>query len=301
MNPRRALFVLMLLVGAQSQAQPIVLPTVVFMSDFGVKDSAVAVCKGVMWQIKPDLRIVDLTHESPPYDIEAASRLLAQTVPFYASGTVFVAVIDPGVGSARKSIAVKTKKGHFLVGPDNGMFAAVAADEGFDGAVELKNARYFRAQVSSTFHGRDVFSPVGAYLASGVPFEDLGPRLKEIARLTVKEARIQDGAVEGRIDYVEDPYGNAVTNIPRELAEKAGIKLGDDLELRAGGKSIVLPLKKTFSDVPIGAPLAVYHSRGALSFSINQGDFAQARGIRAHDPIQVKRTSSRSNLDIIRP
>ena len=152
--------------------------TVLFLTDFGLKDGAVAACKGVMVSIAPALRIVDLTHDIPPYDIEAAAEVLEQALPFYPSGTVAVAVVDPGVGSERKAAAILTKQGHILVGPDNGIFTLVMQTEGVERAVELRNTRYFRAaQTSSTFHGRDVFAPVAAHLAAGVPLDSLGPPL----------------------------------------------------------------------------------------------------------------------------
>lgn len=263
---------------------------VVFLSDFGAKDSAVAVCKGVMWGIAPRLRVVDLTHQVEPYDQEAAGRLLDQTAPFYPPGTVFVAVVDPGVGSARRSIALKTKTGRYFVGPDNGMFAAVVEREGLEAAVELKETRYFAgAALSSTFHGRDVFAPVGAHLASGVALEKLGPPVAELARADRPRASIQAGVVKGEVSYVEDPYGNVVTDIPRALLEEAGLRPGARLAVVIGERAVELPFRSTFSDVPEGQPLALYHSRGALSFSLNMGDFAKAYGVRARQPVSVRR------------
>src|SRR5688572_24458522 len=150
--------------------------TVLFLTDFGVRDGAVALCKGVMWEIAPQLRIVDVSLEIPPYDIETAGEVLEQSMAYYFGGTVAVAVVDPGVGSARKSVAILTKKGHLLVGPDNGLFTLVMESEGLERAVELTNKRYQReGDASYTFHGRDIFSPVAAHLAAGVPLDSLGP------------------------------------------------------------------------------------------------------------------------------
>lgn len=286
---RKSSFFLVVVFLARAAWATVRVPTVVFLSDFGVKDGAVAVCKGVMWQIEPELRVVDLTHEATPYDIRLAGRLLEQTVPFYPEGTVFIAVVDPGVGSERKSIALRTKMGHFFVGPDNGVFTAVTALEGLDAAVELKEPKYFRGtdRVSSTFHGRDIFSPVAAHLAAGVALERLGPRLDRILLLPERSASLKDGALIGEVGYVEDPYGNVVTNIPRELVEKAGLKIGDVLSVAIGETKIILPFKKTFGDVPEGKPLAVFHSRGLLSFSLNMGDFAQAYRVKPYQPVTI--------------
>jgi len=262
--------------------------TVLFLTDFGVKDGAVAVCKGVMLGIEPRLRIVDVTHEVPPYDIETAAEVLEQTLVFYPPGTVTVAVVDPGVGSERKSIAILTKKGHLLVGPDNGIFTLVLESEGLDRAVELRDKRFFRpGEKSFTFHGRDVFSPVGAHLAQRTPIDSLGPPVVPI-RLNLQLARRAAGAVEGSVRYIEDPYGNVVTNIPAALLDSADLHVGDSLDVRIGARALRLPWRATFSDVPNGKPLVVMHSRGLLSFSINQGDFATKYAVKRGDSVSLR-------------
>lgn len=279
---------------ACSSDAPRDLPPVLFLTDFGARDGAVAVCKGVMWSVEPRLRVVDVTHEVPPYDVETAGEVLEQALAFYPRGTVAVAVVDPGVGGARKSIAILTKKGHLLVGPDNGIFTLVLESEGLERAVELKNKKFLRqGDASYTFHGRDIFSPVGAHLAAGVPIDSLGPPVVPF-RLDVRAARLVAGAIEGMVRYVEDPFGNVVTNIPAALLDSAGIHVGDSLDVRIGARSFRLPWRNTFSDVPRGRPLAVMHERALLSFSINQGDFAAAYGIRRKDPVLVRRIAGRA-------
>ena len=263
-------------------------PAVLFLTDFGVKDGAVAVCKGVMWSIEPALRIVDLTHEVPPYDIETAAEVLEQALPFYPVGAVAVAVVDPGVGSERKAAAILTKKGHLLVGPDNGIFTLVLETEGLARAVELRNTKYFRPGVKSfTFHGRDIFSPVGAHLAAGTPLDSLGPPLVPM-RLDLHPARQSGVGIDGTVRYIEDPYGNVVTNIPAALLDSIA-HVGDSLDVRIGSRTFRLPWKHTFSDVPVGQPLAVMHERGLLSFSINQGDFASKYGVKRKAPVSIRR------------
>lgn len=264
---------------------------VLFLTDFGTRDGAVAVCKGVMLGIDPALRIVDVSHEIPAYDIATAGEVLEQAIAYYPSGTVAVAVVDPGVGSARKAIAVRTKKGHFLVGPDNGLFTLVMEAEGVDRAVELTNKRYMlEGDASYTFHGRDIFSPAGAHLASGVPLDSLGPPVVPM-RLDVRRARRAGDAVEGVVRYIEDPYGNVVTNIPAALLDSAGLRVGDTLHVRIGSRAFRLPWTRTFSDVPVGDALAVMHERGLLSFSINQGDFATRRGVRRGEAVVLRRAA----------
>ena len=263
--------------------------TVLFLTDFGVKDGAVAACKGVMLSIAPEARIVDLTHDVPPYDIEIAGEVIEQALPFYPTGTVAVAVVDPGVGSERKAIAVLTKRGHVLVGPDNGLFTLVMQAEGVERAVELRNRRYFRAeQTSFTFHGRDIFAPVAAHLAVGTPLDSLGPPITPVM-LDIRPARLSEGRIEGTVRYIEDPYGNVVTDIPAALLDSLRARLGDSLEVRVGTRTLRLPWRNTFSDVPSGQALAVIHSRGLLSFSINQGDFAARFGVKRKHPVSVRR------------
>lgn len=261
--------------------------TILFLSDFGQKDGAVAVCKGVMLGIAPDARILDLTHDVPAYDVENAAEVLEQAVPFYPVGTVTVAVVDPGVGSERRSIAVRTKRGHLLVGPDNGIFTLVIDTEGLDRAVELRNPKYFlEPSTSFTFHGRDVFSPVAAHLAAGVAIDSLGPAITPV-RLPIQRARRANGGIEGRVRYVEDPYGNVVTDIAPALLDSAGFRVGDTLRVTIGAKTVVVPWVNTFSDVATGAPLAVMHSRALLSFSLNMGDFAKLHGVKRGDRVTV--------------
>jgi len=277
----------LLTIAARSATAQNAPPTLLFLTDFGVKDGAVAVCKGVMWSVAPTLRVVDLTHENPAYDIETAGEVLEQAIPFYPAGTVAVAVVDPGVGSERKPIAIRTKAGHLLVGPDNGIFTLIVDEEGLDRAVELRNQAYFRqAKTSFTFHGRDIFSPVGAHLAAGTPIDSLGPPVVPM-RLNVRPARIASGRVEGSVRYIEDPYGNVVTNMPAALLDSIA-NVGDSLDVTIGAKRMRLPWRATFSDVRVGAPLVVMHSRGLVSFSVNQGDFATKYGVKRHDRVVIR-------------
>jgi hypothetical protein len=263
--------------------------TIVFLTDFGTRDGAVAACKGVMVSIAPDVRIVDLTHDVPPYDIEAAGEVLEQALPFYPTGTVAVAVVDPGVGSERKAIAILTRRGHILVGPDNGLFTLVMQAEGVERAVELRETRYFRAaRASSTFHGRDIFAPVAAHLAAGAPLDSLGPPIVPV-QLDVRPARIVASRIVGTVRYIEDPYGNVVTDIPATFLDSLAARVGDSLEVRLPLRVLRLPWRNTFSDVSQGQALALMHSRGVLSFSINQGDFATRFGVKRKDSVSIRR------------
>src|SRR6185503_15016992 len=166
-------------------------PTVVFLSDFGTRDDAVAICKGVMLQVEPALRVIDLTHEVTPFAIQDGARLLADTADHYPAGTVFLGVIDPGVGGSRKPMIARTKRGQWFVLPDNGLVTLVAARQGLVGAREIVNPRWMRgAARSTTFHGRDVFAPAAAHLAHGADWTQAGPAIAQPIRLDIKSAQL---------------------------------------------------------------------------------------------------------------
>jgi len=197
-------------------------------------------------------------------------------------------VVDPGVGGRRDAVVVEAD-GRRFVGPDNGLFTLVMQTEGVERAVELRNTRYFRVeQTSFTFHGRDIFAPVAAHLAAGTPLDSLGPPITPMM-LDTRPARLSAGRIEGTVRYIEDPYGNVVTDIRPALLDSLGARLGDSLEVRVRSRTLRLPWRSTFSDVPVGQTLAVMHSRGVLSFSVNQGDFASRFGVKRKDSISVRR------------
>ena len=164
-------------------------PTIVFMTDFGTANDAVAICKAVILSIEPDARIMDITHQVTPFSIEEGARFLAGVTPYYPSGTVFLVVVDPGVGTVRKAVIVKTKKGQYFVLPDNGLITPVADRDGVEGAREITNTNWMIGdKISSTFHGRDIFSPTAAHLADGDDWTDAGPEVDNLVRLQPKTA-----------------------------------------------------------------------------------------------------------------
>src|SRR6266436_4428444 len=160
-------------------------PAIVFMTDFGTANDAVAICRAVIYGIAPDVRITDITHQVTPFSIEEASRFLYGVTPYYPEGTVFLVVVDPGVGTSRKAIAVKSKKGQYFILPDNGVITAVLDRDGLESAREITNQHWMiQAPLSSTFHGRDIFSPAAAHLAAGWEFDLVGPPVQQLVRLT---------------------------------------------------------------------------------------------------------------------
>lgn len=255
-------------------------PAIVFITDFGTANDAVAICKAVMVGIAPDSRIMDITHQVTPFSIEEGARFLAGVAPYYPAGTVFVGVIDPGVGTSRKAVVVKTKKGQYFVVPDNGLVSPVLDRDGLDSAREVTNANWMIGdKVSSTFHGRDIFSPVGAHLAAGWDFTLAGPEVQQLVRLTPKTPTITDKGIEGDIIGLDDPFGSLISDIPGDEFKKLGYNLGDRVTLLLNKKPFTVPYTKTFMDVPVGEPLLYVDSRGRMAIAINQGNFSAANKI----------------------
>jgi S-adenosylmethionine hydrolase len=283
-----ALLVLGSYVPAQ-QTAPKYPPTVVFMTDFGVLDDSVAICKGVMYGVIPNLRIVDLTHQVTPYSIQDGARFLFGATPYYPAGSVFVVVIDPGVGSARKPVVVKSKRGQFFVLPDNGLMTMVEDRDGIESIREITNQDWMiGAKISSTFHGRDIFSPVGSRVARGDDWTQIGPELKQLVRLDLKPSKVDERGLTGEVIALDGPYGNLITNINAEDFLKLGYQRGEKLKVTIAGREIEMPFVKTFSDVPLKQPLLFIDSRGRVSFAVNQGSFAAAYGIEPPQPVFIR-------------
>jgi S-adenosylmethionine hydrolase len=255
-------------------------PPLVFMSDFGVADDSVAICKGVMLGITPSTSIVDLTHDVRPFAVADAARFLAGVTPYYPAGTVFVAVIDPGVGGSRRAMVARSKRDQYFVVPDNGLVTLVADRDGLVGAREITNPAFMRPNTTSaTFHGRDIFAPAAAHLARGEDWTQVGPPIADPVRISVSAANVGARGLEGRAIALDGPYGNVITDAsPADLAH-LGYALGDTVVVRLGRETLRLPFMRTFGDVPDGAPLLYVDSRGRLAMALNRGDFAAAHHV----------------------
>lgn len=268
-------------------------PTVVFMTDFGLSNDAVPICKGVMWSIAPDLRIVDLTHEVTPYSVLDGARFLAGVTPYYGPGTVFVVVIDPTVGSTRKAVVVKSKRGQYFVLPDNGLITLVQDRDGIEGAREITNAAWMLGKaISSTFHGRDIFSPVGAHLARREDWTQVGPELQELVRLNIRHAKLDAAGVSGEIIALDTPFGSLISNIEGDDFGELGYRLGEQVHVMLGRNQIVVPYVRTFSDVPMASPLLYIDSRGHLGLAVNQGSFSRIYKVKPPLEIFVPRKTT---------
>jgi S-adenosylmethionine hydrolase len=240
--------------------------------------------------VNPRLAIHDLSHENTPFDIWEGAYRLKQVVSFWPAGTVFVSVIDPGVGTARKSIVAKTKTGHLIVTPDNGTLTLIAEDLGLAAVREIDETKHRRggSERSYTFHGRDIYSFVGARLAAGVvAFEDVGPLLEsKIVMLAYERPRLESGALIGAIPFLDFQFGNVWTNLDDAFFQKLAPKPGDRFRVTIlrGGKEVYageMPYARTFGDVPEGAPLLYLNSLMNVSFALNMDSFAKKHGVAA--------------------
>jgi S-adenosylmethionine hydrolase len=267
-------------------------PTIVFMTDFGVIDDSVALCRGVMYSIMPDVRIVDLTHEVTPFSILDGARFLYGASPYYPAGTVFVVVIDPTVGSTRKAIVARSKRGQYFVLPDNGLLTLVEQRDGIESVREITNPEWMiGTKLSSTFHGRDIFSPVGAHLARGDDWTKVGPEMtvKDLVRLELKAATLDDRGLSATVIATDGPFGNLVTNVAAEDFLKLGYQRGQEVPMMVGGKEMKIKFVKTFSDVPLGQPLLYIDSRGHMALAVNQNSFAATYGVKPPTALFVPR------------
>jgi S-adenosylmethionine hydrolase len=272
-------------------AQGFVLPpTIVFMTDFGTANDAAAICRAVIYGIAPGVRLTDLTHQVTPYSVEEASRFLFGVTPYYPSGTIFLVVVDPGVGTSRKAIAVKSKKGQYFILPDNGLITPVLDRDGLDSAREITNTQWMiQAPVSSTFHGRDIFSPSAAHLAAGWDFNLIGPVVPQLVRLSPKASTATDRGIEGDLIGVDDPYGSLISNITGEQFKQLGYNLGDKILLQINKKPLALPYVRTFMDVPVGESLLYIDSRGRVGIAVNQGSYTRKFNIDPPGTIFIPR------------
>ncbi len=268
---------------------PSAMVPLVLMTDFGVKDGAVSEVKGVAYGVSQKLLISDLTHEIPAGNIWEGAYRLYQVAPYWPKGTVFVAVVDPGVGTSRLAIVARTKAGHFYVLPDNGLLSLIADTEGLDEVrtIDETTNRLKGSQDSNTFYGRDVFGYTGARLASGViSFAQVGPVVASdrLVRIDYQPAVRDSETLKGVIPVLDVQYGNVWSNIPKSLFDTMGLQPGDAVNVKIlhGGavvNEVTAPYATTFGDVPEGKPLVYINSLLNVAVALNLGDYAKANGI----------------------
>ncbi len=277
-----SLFALCLALAARAQH------ALVLQTDFGTKDGAVAAMRGIAFGVSPTLPIFDLSQENTPYDIWEGAYRLKQAAPFWPAGTVFISVIDPGVGTERASIVLQTKSGHYFVGPDNGTWTLVAEELGVAAVrrIDEKVNRRPGSEKSYTFHGRDIYAFVGARLASGtITYEQVGPLLEpKVVSLPYERAAVTGGTLKGTIPMIDFHYGNVWTNIPDTLFNELKPAFGDKFTvviLHDGKEAYrgVIPYVRTFGDVQEGEPLLYLNSLMNVAFALNMGSFSAKHGL----------------------
>jgi len=250
-----------------------------FLTDYGLDDGFVAACHGVATAIAPTVRIIDITHLVPPGDVRRGAAVLAQTMPYLPRG-VHVAVVDPGVGTARRGVAVAVGDS-ILVGPDNGLLSwAVLRAGGATTAHQLTNGELWLHPLSQTFHGRDIFMPVAAHLAAGTELSAVGSQIDvaDLVMLPAPTSRVHDGEAEGEVMSV-DRFGNVQLSITASDADRLGIGFGSSLVVRCGRRQLTVPYLETFAAVAPGEIVAFTDSAGLISIAVNAGDAAQQLGL----------------------
>ncbi len=259
---------------------------VAILTDFGYRDHYVGAMKGVIATIAPIARVIDITHGIPPQSVTAGAIALAQSWRFFPKRTVFLVVIDPGVGTTRLPIAIETKAGARFVGPDNGVMSLAAKDAGIHRIVELRAPKYRLENVSSTFHGRDIFAPAAAWLSVGTPITSLGPTIREMKQLLIASPTQRGKTLVGEVIYV-DGFGNLVTNIDRATLENFGASFRAASLLVRIGKGTPMEIFQAYGDVPSGAPLATLGSFELLEIGVRDGSAASRFGLSEGAPVSV--------------
>ena len=260
---------------------------IALLSDFGYPDHYAGVMRGVISSIAPRAPIIDITHGIPPQNILAGALALRESWRYFPATTIFLVVVDPGVGTGRRALVIETRSGARLVGPDNGVLWMAAEQAGFRRAVELRSKRHFLPHQSSTFHGRDVFSPVAAHLWNGVELDQLGVLTADIERLTLVEPLEEADSICGVVIHV-DGYGNLVSNLPRSRVEALQARFPTRRLLVRIEGSVPVDVSRTYGDVEKGALLALFGSFEMLEIAVREGNAAQALAAEPGMQIRVR-------------
>jgi S-adenosylmethionine hydrolase len=261
---------------------------ITFLTDFGLQDDFVGVCRGVMKRIARDAQILDITHGIAPQAVTQGALVLARSLP-YLPVAVHLAVVDPGVGSERRAVAVRTSSGRVLVGPDNGLLVIAADADGIEGARSLTNAQYHLEQVSHTFHARDLFSPVAAHLAAGASFDDLGDAVDPatLVRVDLPVASVVGGELLATVLDV-DRFGNLGLNVSSAEIGELGLQAGDTVELSFALTPYFAVVGETYADAARGELILYEDSYGSWSVAINGGNAAALAEAGAGDELRIR-------------
>ena len=251
------------------------------LTDFGTRDYFVASMKGVILSIDPSAVIVDISHDVPSFNVRRGAFILWATYRYFPRGSIFVAVVDPGVGTARRAIAIRGRN-YYFIGPDNGVLTMAALDDGIVEVREIRNPRVMLGEVSQTFHGRDIFAPAAASIGL-IPFEDYGPVVEDYVKLQLPRPRIVGNVAETEVVYI-DKFGNAYTGV-RNV--DGFVNYGDEVEVRVKGRAYRVRVVKSYGYVNRGELALLFNSMGFLELSINQGNLAEELGLVEGDEVAL--------------
>lgn len=265
----------------------VVMNTIAILSDLGIRDYFVAAMKGVIISTNPNVTIVDITHEVPKQDIRTAAFTLANAAETFPKGTIFVAVVDPGVGTKRRCVLLQTRNGMSFIGPNNGIFTLVAERFGVSKIYEITNKALMMPKISLTFHGRDLMAPVAAHLSLGLKPSSVGPEIKALKRLKMSTPKLTEAKIVGCILNIDD-FGNLITNIGADLITRF-TGLGGILRVSVGGKDFKAKFVGTFGDVKPSENLCYVGSARSLEISRNMGNLAETLGAKSGDKVTLRR------------
>lgn len=266
---------------------------ITFMTDFGLRDDSVGCCHGVILGRAPAAVLIDLTHDIPAFDIRRGALTWRNVLPYMPVG-VHIGVVDPGVGTARRALALLTARGDVLIGPDNGLVPAGAEVlGGATKAVELTNPAYILEPRSATFHGRDIFSPMAAALASGISLDALGPTipLESLVTLSSAAPRWEGNVLHATVSYI-DHFGNLRLDVGVDVVARWGLREGDQLDVVAGGAQMTVSFARSFGSVAVGDTAVIVDAYRLLMIAVNQGDAAALYGATTEMPVMLSRAEA---------
>ncbi len=261
----------------------------VLMTDWGTRDFFVGAVKGVAYSIFPEVTLVDITHDIEPYNLIEGANTLLLAAREYPAGTTFVAVVDPGVGTERRPLAMETSCGRFFIAPDNGLLTLVGNEFGIEAVYHIENEEYMRpGEISYTFHGRDIFIPTGANIAAGRPISGVGPQITDYEVMDFDPPSLDDEVLQGQVVHI-NVYGNMQTNITRDTLDKMELSWGDRVQITIGDKTEEAKFVYTYGDVPQGDNLIYVSSTDFVSIAVNMGNAAQRFEADLQDTVYIEK------------
>lgn len=286
------LLVTILLTGGKQSEEKYDTKTVAFLTDWGESDYFVGACKGVMLSINPRINLIDISHGVTPFDIVEGAYTLLYSAREFPEDTVFLAIVDPGVGTERKPILLVTEDNKYFIAPDNGILTLIMNEMGVKEVYEITKRDYFRpGKISKDFHGRDIFSPVAAHISAGVPPAEMGPELdpNDLVRFPVYNSSVENGVATGYVVYINQ-YGNIIVNVTQENLEELAVDVGDDVNITIGNKTQKIKIGTTYGDVEEGEFVCFVAANDILEIAINFGNANGFFDTRLFEPVRITKS-----------